>query len=170
MTRAAITPSGADISHGIVDALYEQALDLSEHVRLAFALRSPLERERRGLENETPLQAAMASEGLRTTTRMLHVLAWLLNQRAHLAGDISAFQLRRCGPLPADDPSDPAAVILLPIEVQELIEASEALHSRIARLDGERRDRFTSDGSAVARLRRRLDAQVGADRRAHERF
>ena len=161
----------ANISHAIIEALYAQALVLADEVRAAFALR-PADEDREALEagdSHNPLRTALSEEGLRTTTRMMHVLAWLLNQRAYLAGDMTEFQLRRHGALPEDRPSDPDALMLLELGTQELIEETEAIHSRVARLDRAWRERFEMKPAAILRLRERLGFAVIAERRRHER-
>ncbi|MEP2234122.1 MAG: DUF1465 family protein [Alteripontixanthobacter sp.] len=157
----------ANISHAIIEALYEQALILADEVRAAFALQPPSEREQ--VSQDDPLRLARSEEGLRTTTRMMHVLAWLLNQRAYLAGDMTEFQLRRHGALPEDRPSDPDMVMLLDITAQELVEETEAMHSRIHRLDRAWRERFEMQPPAIMRLRERLGFAMIAERRRHER-
>lgn len=145
----------ADISQPIIDALYCEALVLADEVRLAFDLVP-----RRSGEEDL-VRIALSVEGLRTTTRMMHVLAWLLNQRAYYAGELSEFQLRRHGVLPPDRPSDPDQLALLEPETCDLIADTEALHRRVARLDAAWRDRFACQPSAILRLRERLGREMG---------
>src|SRR5688500_16533694 len=97
----------ADLSRPIIEALYCEALVLADEVRAAFDL-AP-----RRCEQEDLVRIALSCEGLRTTTRMMHVLAWLLNHRAYFAGELSDFQLRRHGVLPPDRPADPDQLALL---------------------------------------------------------
>src|SRR6186713_3426542 len=87
----------ADLSPTIVEALYYEALSLADEVREAFDLSGRLTA---ASENEDLARVALACEALRTTTRMMHGIAWLLNQRAYFAGELSEFQLRRHGRLP----------------------------------------------------------------------
>mgnify|MGYP002039478373 CR=1 FL=1 len=49
-----------------------------------------------------PLRRALECEGLKATTRIMHVLAWLLNHRAFLAGQLSEVQWERHTNLPPD--------------------------------------------------------------------
>ena len=146
-----------DINQPIIETLYCEALVLADEVRAAFDL-SP----RPFLEDEDLVRIALSIEGLRTTTRMMHVLAWLLNHRAYFAGDLSEFQLRRHGTLPPDRESDPEQMALLEPATRELIAESEAFHRRIARLDEAWRDRFETRPAAVLRLRERLGRALGA--------
>ena len=75
----------ADLNPHIIEALYSEALLLADEVRAAFDLSGRLDR---ASENEDLARIAMSCEALRTTTRMMHVIAWLLNQRAYFAGEL----------------------------------------------------------------------------------
>ena len=151
----------SNISGSIIESLYSHALVLSDEVRATFSLQ-PMNGEGALQDGtEDPLRIALSTEGLRTTTRMMHVLAWLLNQRAFCSGEMTEFQLRRHGCLPDDRTSDPELVHLLELPTQELIEETEAFHSRIARLDRAWRERFEMQPTAVMRLRERLGERLG---------
>lgn len=144
-----------DINQAIIEALYCEALVLADEVRSAFDLVPA----RAG--DEDLVRIALSVEGLRTTTRMMHILAWLLNHRAYFCGELSDFQLRRHGILPPDRPSDPDQLALLEPETCALIADTEAFHGRIARLDAAWRDRFVVRPAAVHRLRERLGREFG---------
>jgi regulator of CtrA degradation len=149
----------ATISPRIIEALYCEALVLSDEVRATFALSGRL-----GLagEEEDLARVALSCEGLRTTTRMMHAIAWLLNYRAYYLGELSEFQLRRHGRLaPPSGPSDPAQLALLDAETRELIAATERFHARLLRLDrGWRDGEAATPPGAIARLRDRLGARA----------
>ncbi|OYZ34400.1 MAG: hypothetical protein B7Y31_11530, partial [Novosphingobium sp. 16-62-11] len=73
----------------IVEALYAEALGLAETVRLRFErLRQDTARAT-GADDEDLRRVQVSCEALRTTTRVMHCLAWLLNHRAHFAGELS---------------------------------------------------------------------------------
>lgn len=146
----------SDISEPIIESLYSEALVLADEVRAVFDLRPVSGPDSDG----DALRFAMSIEGLRTTTRIMHVLAWLLNQRAYQSGQMTAFQLRRHGTLPPDRESDPANLALLEWATRDLIAATEALHARIARLDRAWREGFVAQPSAVLRLRERLGTEL----------
>ncbi len=146
----------SDISEPIIESLYSEALVLADEVRAVFDLRPVSGPDFDG----DRLRLAMSVEGLRTTTRIMHALAWLLNQRAYLNGQMSAFQLQRHGTLPPDRPSEPANLALLEPPTCDLIAATEALHARIARLDRAWREGFAAHPSAVLRLRERLGREL----------
>ena len=107
------------------------------------------------------LRLALSVEGLRTTTRVLHVLAWLLNHRAYYAGELSEFQLRRHSKLPPDRAPEPASLELLDPATRLLILHSQSMHQRIARLDAGWRERYEMQPAAILRLRERLGEQLG---------
>lgn len=145
-----------DMNKPIIEALYCEALVLADEVRAAFDLAPPRSAE------EDMVRIALSVEGLRTTTRMMHVLAWLLNHRAYFAGELSEFQLRRHGVLPPDRPADPEQLAMLEPETIRLIGETEALHGRIARLDGAWREKFVVQPVTVHGLRERLGRALGS--------
>ena len=151
--------NAANISPAIVEALYEDALLLAEEARDAFTLGDAP----RGLSDaESALRVALSCEALRTTTRMMHAIAWLLNHRAYFAGEMSEFQLRRHGRLPPAQPEgDPDQLALVDGYARNVIERTKTFYSRIARLDRAWRDHFAMRPEAVHRLRERLGAAFG---------
>ena len=128
----------SNLSRPIIESLYSEALVLADEVRAVFAL--GMGELARNAEDEVRL--ALSSEGLKATTRMMHVLAWLLNQRAFFSGDLTESQLRQHSKLPEDSEPDPVALLLLEIPTRELIDETVQLHRRIARLDRAWRDGF----------------------------
>lgn len=148
----------ADISPAIVEALYCDALALADEARAAFDMSGRLDLI--GASEEMS-RIALSCEALRTTTRMMHALAWLLNHRAYFAGELSEFQLRRHGRLPAAQPeSDPEQLAMLDPRLQHLVLRTRRFYERVARLDRAWRDRFAMHPAAVHRLRSRLGAAV----------
>lgn len=148
--------SPTDLSEPIIETLYCEALVLADEVRAAFDM-SP----RPQCLDDDLIRVALSIEGLRTTTRMMHVLAWLLNHRAYFAGELSEFQLRRHGTLPPDRPSEPDQLGLLEPGTRQLIAETEAFHRRIVRLDHAWRDRFEVRPAEILRLRERLGRALG---------
>lgn len=120
-----------DLNEEIIEDLYSEALVLADDARAAFDLRFTENRS----DPDDLTRVALSIEGLRTTTRLMHILAWLLNQRAYLAGELSGQQLEKCGALPEERASDSDNLAQLEPETCALIEESERLHARIARLD-----------------------------------
>lgn len=145
----------ASINPRIVEGLYCEALVLSDEVRATFALSGRLDAA--GEEDEA--RVALSCEALRTTTRMMHALAWLLNHRAFFAGELSEFQLRRYGKLADFPEGDPDRMALLDPPIRELVRATERFHARLKRIDSGWRERDVGAPSAIAALRERLGLQ-----------
>ena len=156
----ALTPS---LNPRIVEALYAEALDLADTVRVRFErLRGEFGQGLPAADGEDLRRVQISCEALRTTTRVMHCLAWLLNHRAHFAGELSEVQLRRHGRLIANFPASEADVVDdLPDDVQHLVHESERLYQRIQRLENAWRAHAISEGSAVRKLRERLARAVG---------
>lgn len=148
------------INSRIVEGLYCEALVLSDEVRHAFTLSGRVEQPGHSAE-EDRARIAMSSEGLRTTTRMMHAVAWLLNHRAHFMGELSEFQLRRHGRLSPDmRRSEPEQYALLPVEVQSLVNATLRFYDRLLRLDRNWRQVGEDPAGAISRLRDRLESRL----------
>jgi regulator of CtrA degradation len=146
----------SNLSRPIIEALYSEALVLADEVRAVFTAgtREPPSGE------EALVRLALSTEGLKTTTRMMHVLAWLLNQRALFSGELSESQVRLHGALPPDRAADPAQLALLEPATRELIADTERLHRRIARLDEAWRQHFEMDSPARA-FQERIGREFG---------
>ncbi|WP_310532795.1 DUF1465 family protein [Novosphingobium sp.] len=147
----------ANMNPRIIEALYGEGLVLSDEVRAMFSFADHGDRS-----PEDEARIALSCEALRTTTRMMHAVAWLLNHRAYFRGEISEFQLRRYGKLQSDFPAaDPERLALLSPTVCELIGATERFYARLSRLDRGWRDNVPMQVPAIRRLRDRLSGMVG---------
>lgn len=155
--RMALLPS---LNPRIVEALYAEALGLAETVRMRFERLRQETAQQTGLEDDLR-RVQISCEALRTTTRVMHCLAWLLNHRAHFAGELSELQLRRHGRLIANFPASEMDVVkTLPADVALLVRESERLYQRIQRLETAWRVEVSSSESAVRRLHERLARAV----------
>ncbi|MFM7378866.1 MAG: DUF1465 family protein [Erythrobacter sp.] len=145
-----------NLSRPIIEALYTEALVLADEVRAVFAagVREPLTGE------DAFVRLALSTEGLKTTTRMMHILAWLLNQRALFSGELTENQVRLHGALPPDRASDESQLALLEPETRELIAETEKLHQRITRLDEAWRGHFEMASPARA-FQDRIGRELG---------
>jgi regulator of CtrA degradation len=123
------------IQEQVVEDLYTEALALADEARAVFDLRDDTGR---GDVNDR-VRMAVSIEGLRTTTRVMHALAWLLNQRSYYAGELTRLQMFRHGKLGEERPSDPENMELLEPGTRGLIRDTERLYARIRRLDEEQR-------------------------------
>ena len=146
----------ANINPRIIEGLYCEALVLSDDVRAVFALSGRMDAA--GEEDEA--RVALSCEALRTTTRMMHALAWLLNHRAYFSGELSEFQLRRYGKLVEFPESEPRRLVLLDPPIRDLVAATQRFHARLKRLDHGWRERASDAPSAIAALRERLGQQL----------
>ena len=149
-----------DLSPTIIESLYREALDLADEVRAAFDMSRPLDLAG---ADEDLARIALSCEALRTTTRMMHAIAWLLNQRAFFAGQLSEFQLRHHGRLPPPQPDpEPDQLALLDPELRDLTERTRRFYARVERLDRAWRNHFAMHPAAIHRLRERLGRAVNA--------
>lgn len=148
--------AATNLSRPIIEALYSETLVLADDVRAVFALGT----KEPGTGESAMVRLALSTEGLKTTTRMMHLLAWLLNQRAYFSGEMTENQVRNHGALPPDRPSDRLQLELLEPETRALIAETEALHQRIARLDQTWRQQFEM-GSPVRAFQNRIDRELG---------
>ena len=148
------TPS--NINPRIIEGLYCEALVLSNEVRAVFALSGRMD----AAGDADAARIALSCEALRTTTRMMHALAWLLNHRAYFSGELSEFQLRRHGKLADYAESDADRLALIDPQARALATATERFHARLKRLDNGWRERASGEPSAIAALRERLGQQL----------
>jgi regulator of CtrA degradation len=135
----------------LADTLHVEAMLLADEARSYFD-----EVGRADREALDPLdRVGFSCESLKVTTRLMHVIAWLLTQRAVEAGELRPRDAldpsRRLGDAPV---SDPASVRPLPARAQALIAASADLHRRVARLDAAQE--VALPPSAVRTLQERL--------------
>jgi len=134
MTPPGVDGGGASPSiRRVVDALYVEAMLLADEARGYF------EGEARevGSTLDQTTRVLLSCESLRVTTRLMHVIAWLLTRRAVWAGELSEAQAtspsRRLASPPDKDEQPDAA---LPAEARRLLEATASLYRRTSRLDG----------------------------------
>jgi regulator of CtrA degradation len=141
-----------------VEGLYCEALVLADDVRAAFTLSRKTEPAGR---DEDLKRIALSCEGLRTTTRIMHALAWLLNQRSYFLGELTDYQLRRHGKLSRDlRPPDTDNLSLLPRETRDLVAETERFYARLMRLDEEWRQIPPHPPSALEALRWRIQSRA----------
>jgi regulator of CtrA degradation len=139
-----------ELTPKLVDALYTEAMILADEARSYFD-RDPLSG---GFAPE--VSVAFSCESLKVTTRLMHSIAWLLNQKALRAGELSESEassdVRDLGYAPA---SDDFQLGRFPEEAQLLIRASEDLYFRLQRISTSMR-RLTVDAPVPHMLRDRL--------------
>lgn len=122
----------ARITPRLVDSFYTEAMLLADEARAYF---DDAGREDRGTLDPF-VRVGFACESLKVTTRIMHIVAWLLTQRAIESGEIHAADGRRPERrLGNAQDSDPAILDVLPEAAQRLITASADLYKRVKRLD-----------------------------------
>jgi regulator of CtrA degradation len=142
----------------VIDDLYVEAMVLADEARSYFDYRA----EEHRVELDSRLRVDFACEALKTTTRLMHVIAWLLTQRAILNGELQAeareqeqYQLGLAAP------TEPVVAESFRFEMTTLIVASEDLYDRVARLErqilGRNQNREHAHGSPARDLLARLN-------------
>lgn len=120
------------ITSRLIDSLYTEAMLLADEARSYF---DDAGRDDRAML-EPFARVGFACESLKVTTRIMHIVAWLLTQRAIESGEIPNREGRRPERrLGHAQDSDPAVVVQLPAAAQKLINASAELYARVQRLD-----------------------------------
>ena len=120
------------ITSRLIDSLYTEAMLLADEARSYF---DDAGRDERSML-EPLARVGFACESLKVTTRIMHIVAWLLTQRAIESGEIPL----RDGHRPdrklghAQD-TDPLVLSALPPAAQRLISSSSDLYARVKRLD-----------------------------------
>jgi len=120
----------------LLDSLYTESMVLADEVRSHF--------DSNNFENgyfqdgqpiDSELSIGLSCESLKVTTRLMHCIAWLLDQKALHNGDLTPGEVwqvdRMLGYSPAGDKD---LIERFPAESQSLILASEDLYDRLQRL------------------------------------
>ena len=125
-------PTESRITPRLVDALYTEALLLADEARAYFDDAGRDEQK----QLDPFIRVGFACESLKVTTRIMHLVAWLLTQRAIETGEIHGADGRRPERrLGHANDSDPKVVSQLPEAARKLIAATTDLYSRVKRLD-----------------------------------
>lgn len=116
----------------LIDGLYVEAMVLADEVRAYF---DDVGREAR--DQLAPMDRVVFScESLKVTTRLMHVVAWLLTQRAVEVGELSAGGARDASRRLGDPVETDAATLgRLPEAARHFVEASVDLHRRVSRVE-----------------------------------
>jgi regulator of CtrA degradation len=130
-----VTPlgsSGGRITPRLVESLYTEAMVLADEARNYFDVAGRQERD----TLDPFVRVGFACESLKVTTRLMHIIAWLLTQRAIETGELSPVTgsrpERRLGHA---GESDPLVVEQLPPAARSLVGSSIDLYQRVKRLD-----------------------------------
>lgn len=138
-----------ELTPKLLDALYTEAMLLADEARSYF------DRDQMGGNLSPEISVAFSCESLKVTTRLMHSIAWLLNQKALRAGELSQTEAdsgeRGLGYAPA---SDGFQVERFSVEAQSLIAASEDLYFRLQRLSGKMLSRAAPVSEPLAMMER----------------
>jgi regulator of CtrA degradation len=120
------------ITSRLIDSLYTEAMLLADEARSYF---DDVGRGERSTLDPFA-RVGFACESLKVTTRIMHIVAWLLTQRAIDTGELATRDGRRPERrLGHAQDSDPLVVAQLPDAAQRLINTSADLYARIQRID-----------------------------------
>lgn len=138
------------ITQRVVDALYVEAMVLADEARAYFDRYSKEERDLL----DPVLRVSFSCESLKVTTRLMHIIAWLLTRRGVENGEIDPIDAlkpnHRLGEAVA---TEPRLIARFPAEAIGLISASCDLYDRVSRLDaGIQRTSITPASPARALL------------------
>lgn len=126
-----MSTSPHELTPKLLDSLYTEAMLLADEARSYF------DRDQMMRDLSPEISVAFSCESLKVTTRLMHSIAWLLNQKAINAGELSPSEAssdtRQLGYAPA---SDSFQVERFPHEAQSLVAASEDLYFRLQRFSG----------------------------------
>jgi regulator of CtrA degradation len=145
------------ITSRLIDSLYTEAMLLADEARSYF--------DDAGRDERSTLEpfarVGFACESLKVTTRIMHIVAWLLTQRAIESGEIPGRDGRRADRrLGNAQDTDPLVLATLPPSAQRLISASADLYARVKRLDEGGLDTAVAQSPARA-LMGRLERGLG---------
>jgi regulator of CtrA degradation len=132
MDESALPDPQVRITSRLIDSLYTEAMLLADEARAYF--------DDAGRNDRSTLEpfarVGFACESLKVTTRIMHIVAWLLTQRAIESGEIPNREGRRPERrLGHAQESDSTVVDQLPQSAQRLINSSADLYARVKRLD-----------------------------------
>ncbi|MET0307497.1 MAG: DUF1465 family protein [Sphingomonas sp.] len=143
------------IHRKLVDSLYVEAMLLADEARAYFDEIGRNERD----QLEALNRVAFSCESLKVTTRLMHVIAWLLTQRAVDAGELEPTDAlspsRRLGTAPE---TDSALLLQMPLQAASIIQTSIELYRRVARLDSS----LDLPGATTSPARRMMERLAGA--------
>ncbi|HET9355453.1 MAG TPA: DUF1465 family protein [Sphingomicrobium sp.] len=152
-----LPPAESRITPRLVDTLYSEALLLADEARTYFDDTGRAEQQ----TLDPFARVGFACESLKVTTRIMHIVAWLLTQRAVESGELTMPDGRRPERrLGHATDSDPVVVDQLPPAARKLIGSSIDLYARVSRLDqGQMSD--ASPQSPARALMGRLERDLG---------
>lgn len=126
---------GGRVERVQVENLYVEAMLLADEAHAAFAAQRDMARLECG---DALMQISLACESLKTTTRLMHIIAWLLHRRAMFAGESGARANDSAARIGEPVPADWSICTSFDASIRRIIAASERLYQRIAALEAGR--------------------------------
>lgn len=128
---------------------------MADEARAYFTLQADTDRDDLAMIG----RIAFSCESLKVTTRLMHVIAWLMAQRGWQNGEIDDSMIRNPKYLLGEaSPTDAASLTDFPFAARALIAGSADLYDRVARLqammDDESDGAWTGAGPARALIDR----------------
>jgi regulator of CtrA degradation len=142
------------IHRRLVDSLYVEAMLLADEARAYFDEVGRDERDALAALN----RVAFSCESLKVTTRLMHIIAWLLTQRAVDAGELAPGDALRPSRRLGDAPETGDEVLAaMPAQAATIMLTSIDLYRRVARLDASLEER-----AVASPARSMIDRLAGA--------
>ncbi len=123
------------LTPALIDLLYTEALALADEARSYFTRMGQDER----LDLEPMERVLFSCESLKVTTRLMHVISWLLVGKAVAAGEMTPEEAcvpeRRLGFVENSDETQEPRLTLLPAQALSLIRRSRDLYERVSHIE-----------------------------------
>lgn len=146
------------LTPALIDPLYVEAIAMADEARTYFSTA--------GLEDRQtldPMERVLFScESLKVTTRLMHVISWLMVGKAVAAGEMTPEEAaapdRRLGNAEGSDEMQEPRLALLPPPALSLVRRSQALYDRVRHMEASlfRNDGGSPAGSGARGLQNRL--------------
>ncbi|CAN5251634.1 hypothetical protein BH10PSE12_BH10PSE12_04890 [soil metagenome] len=152
--QRSVMPTHQQMDRGLharlVDSLYVEAMIMADEARDYFTARSDGDRD----DMAIIVRVAFSCESLKVTTRLLHVIAWLLAQRGWQRGEIGDGMIRHPQYMLGEAaPTESASLVGFPFAARALVVASADLYDRVARLQA----RMLGEGEDAGPARALID-------------
>ncbi len=120
------------LTRKLIDSLYVEAMVLADEARAYFDRYSHEDRD----QLDPVLRVSFSCESLKVTTRLMHIIAWLLTRRAVEDGEIDPLQALNPNHRLGDAvTTDFEQICKFPEEARALIATSVDLYNRVKRFD-----------------------------------
>jgi len=141
----------------VLDGLYLEAMQLTEEARTYFDQLAVADRQ----HMDPASRVFFSCESLKVTTRLMHVIAWLLVRKAVEAGEMPAAEAtrpeRRLGRASPTSAQGEPRLEKLPAKALGMIQRSQDLYQRVARIEAGLIKAETDAGSPVHQMLGRLE-------------